>query len=415
MMQAMSTDLNNVASIMSSNHDYLWKSFASVNMLVIFNCAAGESSYPAWHRSHRPHAWCSQYILSWMSKRKAAHLRQPHGCADATLFILTIFALSLSSRHLTRIIIFAIPVISALTWVTLAVTFGFWIVAKDICAAAARYPALSVNAQIASGMQTHLVPCINVTTSAAMEADAKSTYVALTQAVNDIISSAHRWLQCPRSKHPHAAVVALNPHSPFPDIACTCAAQYDLPVMAQFTDDPLVCEAYQVNNETGTIAAVTCPYPSALHRYDPETWEPNNSGLRCIGNSNTQCAADKTPLTATVFNAASQILTSVSMSAALADAAKSHSTCQASLIVMTAAYDGHCTHDDIRESLRGAWVALVVAGVLGSLAYPVLYVLHDATAPAAKMSISSVYGPGVVHDSRPAGPRPVCHESCIMM
>jgi hypothetical protein len=189
----------------------------------------------------------------------------------------------------------------------------------------------------------------------------------------------------------------------YTDMQWQHAAQYNLPVMAQFTDDPLICEAYQVNNSTGAIAAVTCPYPTALNRYTPLNWAPNSAGLQCIGNSNAQCAADETPLTASVFNAAEQILQSVSKSAALADAARGQALCQSAATVLRATYDQHCHDSDIRESLRGAWISLLIAGILGGLAVPVLYVLHDATAPAATMSIASVYGPGVCWPQRATG------------
>jgi hypothetical protein len=148
-VQAMVTDLAEIADTMASNHDHLGRAFESLNILVIFNCVA-----------------------------------------DATLFILTLFALALSSRHLTRVIIFVVPVISALLWVTISVVFGFWIVAKDICGAAAQYPSLPLETQLASIAQAALVPCPNVTAAAALEKDARRVYIALTRAANDIISSA---------------------------------------------------------------------------------------------------------------------------------------------------------------------------------------------------------------------------------
>jgi hypothetical protein len=148
-VQAMVTDLAEIAETMASNHDHLGRAFESLNILVIFNCVA-----------------------------------------DATLFILTLFALALSSRHLTRVIIFVVPVISALLWVTISVVFGFWIVAKDICGAAAQYPSLPLETQLASIAQAALVPCPNVTAAAALEKDARRVYIGLTRAANDIISSA---------------------------------------------------------------------------------------------------------------------------------------------------------------------------------------------------------------------------------
>lgn len=173
------------------------------------------------------------------------------------------------------------------------------------------------------------------------------------------------------------------------------ADQYDLPVNANFTDEPLLCEFYALEpNQSYTT--VLCPYPTSQHRLQAATWEANSVGLRCSGNNNDLCAAGATPISQAIFTSVLQLLVHIETAQAVQLSSDAVSQCTSAARTMADIASQHCKQDDLRLLLFTAWIAILVAGGAGIALVPPVMLLQRMMAPSGIAAVEAVYNPGVL-------------------
>lgn len=171
------------------------------------------------------------------------------------------------------------------------------------------------------------------------------------------------------------------------------ADQYNLPVNANFTDEPLLCELYALEpNQSYT--AVVCPYPTTLHRLNAATWEANSVGMRCTGNNKDLCAAGATPITQGIFTSTLQLLAFVEAAEAVRVSADTVAGCTFAGNTIADVASRHCKRDDLRDLLITTWIALLVAGGSGIALVPLVLLLQRMMAPTGIAAVEAVYNPG---------------------
>jgi hypothetical protein len=172
-----------------------------------------------------------------------------------------------------------------------------------------------------------------------------------------------------------------------------CADHYDKVVMANFTDDPLLCEGYAL--EQNKHFSVQCPFPTTLNRFSPDQWAANTEGILCDGNNDILCAAQRNPITTSINSQVAKTLSLVNIDSRLIRNAEQVASCERTLSVLKLLNKLHCDDDNIRYSLFLAWIALAVTGSAGAFLFVVLLLLHRTTPACHKTTFTAVYGPGL--------------------
>eukprot|EP00892_Ulva_mutabilis_P001762 jgi/Ulvmu1/11587/UM079_0031.1 len=281
-------------------------------------------------------------------------------CCSSGLIILFLvsFASICQSKTVLNYSAVALPVSGLVIWCTVAVVYGTWIVAHDVCDVADAYEAAAVGSELHAAAEQIVFPCPNTTAAAILSYNSKKTMLGLSNAVNQLVTD-----------------------------------QYNLPVMSNFTDEPLLCEAYALEpNQSYT--AVVCPYPTTQHRLTAATWEANSIGIRCFGNNNDLCAAGATPITQDVFMSVLQLLVHVEAAESVRLSADAVSGCTFARDTVANVANRHCRRDDLRGLLFTAWVALLVAGGAGVTLLPLVLLLQRMMAPTGIAAVEAVYNPG---------------------
>jgi len=127
---------------------------------------------------------------------------------------------------------------------------------------------------------------------------------------------------------------------------------------------PLVCELFANDTNTGTWVTAECPYPTSEHVYAIETWRQDTSGMRCAGNNDLTCGASETPLALAVHNSVVEILGRAQQLQGLLDTEQRVADCSYAADTIAAL----SANEDTRANFAVSWIALTVAGALGSVA-----------------------------------------------
>lgn len=173
----------------------------------------------------------------------------------------------------------------------------------------------------------------------------------------------------------------------------TCADQYNLPVNANFTDEPLLCESYALEPDQ-TYTTVLCPYPTSQHRLTAATWEANSVGIRCSGNNNGLCAAEATPIPQDTFASVLQLLVHIEAAKALQLTSEAVSGCTFAANTMSNIDSWHCRKDDLRLFLLMSWIALMVAGGAGVGLVAPMVLIQRMMVPTGIATVEAFYNPG---------------------
>lgn len=177
---------------------------------------------------------------------------------------------------------------------------------------------------------------------------------------------------------------------------CPCPAdQYNQPPMANFVNDPLLCEPYVWQPSTSSFLTVRCPYPTTLTRFTVDSWQDGVAGALCTGNSDIQCAAEQTPLTVRTHNAVVHTLQVAKIDARLITAATQLASCQHTKTVLERVTAQHCGRRDLRRSLLVSWVSSCVLGGAGLFLFTALFLVHRTTPLSQTNSFAAAFGPGV--------------------
>lgn len=182
---------------------------------------------------------------------------------------------------------------------------------------------------------------------------------------------------------------------------CSCCAdQYSQPSMANFTNDPLLCEPYAWQPAQSDFLTVKCPYPNTLTRFSLDQWPESIAGVLCPSNNDIQCAADKTPLTTTTYNAVMHTLDAAKLNARLIAAAGKIASCQHTSTVLGTILSKHCGKHDLSHSLLSSWISVCVLGGAGALLLTNLLLVHRTTPPFQANTIGAAFAPGMsTHDT----------------
>lgn len=111
-------------------------------------------------------------------------------CFSSGLIILLLvsFASIFQSRTVLNHSLMALPVSGLFVWCTTAVVYGMWIVAHDTCNVADVYEAAATGSDLHVSAQNSIFPCPNTTAAATLSYNSKKTHLALTKAVNKLVT-----------------------------------------------------------------------------------------------------------------------------------------------------------------------------------------------------------------------------------
>lgn len=167
-----------------------------------------------------------------------------------------------------------------------------------------------------------------------------------------------------------------------------------MPVNANFTGEPLLCELYALEPDQ-TYTTVLCPYPTSQHRLTAATWEANSVGIRCSGNNNDICAAGATPIPQDTFTSVLQLLVHIRAAKAMQLTADAVSGCTFAAKTLSNIASWHCKKDDLRLYLLMAWISLMVAGGAGISLVAPMVLMQRMMAPTGIAAVEAVYNPGM--------------------